>query len=175
MLPRAIEVSVAGRVRHVRVEAADDSRYLLRVSVDGEERVFDVRRVGDTLSFLETREGPRSHQVRVCAGEQAGELDVHVDGAVVQVVVGARRTRHVTWAGGPADARPLKVVAPMPGKVIRVLVTAGETVVKGQGVVVIEAMKMENELRASCDGRVAEVSVESGGSVESGQVLVVIE
>ena len=63
----------------------------------------------------------------------------------------------------------------MPGKVVRVLVTEGDAVVANQGVVVVEAMKMENELRAAKDGRVAVVKVEAGDSVESGRVMVVIE
>ena len=175
MPPRMVEVSVGGRVRHVRVEAEDDDGHRLRVSVDGEERVIDVRRIGDTLSLLETGEAPRSHQLRVAAGDQAGELDVHVDRAVIRVVVDAHRSRRGDGTDAGADTGAQTVVAPMPGKVVRVLVAEGETVAKGQGVVVVEAMKMENELCASRDGRVAEVSVEAGVSVESGRVLVVIE
>jgi pyruvate carboxylase subunit B len=62
----------------------------------------------------------------------------------------------------------------MPGKVVKVLVAVGDAVKAGQGVVVIEAMKMENELRASRDGTVAAVSVKDGQTVEAGQVLATI-
>ena len=63
----------------------------------------------------------------------------------------------------------------MPGRVVRVLLAVGDEVASRQGVVVVEAMKMENELRATKGGRVKEVSVTPGTSVEAGRVLVVIE
>ena len=63
----------------------------------------------------------------------------------------------------------------MPGRVVRVLVEPGEDVVARQGVVVVEAMKMENELRSPKAGRVKDVSVSPGVSVEAGRVLVTIE
>jgi biotin carboxyl carrier protein len=66
-------------------------------------------------------------------------------------------------------------VAPMPGRVVRVLVAAGDTVTARQPVVVVEAMKMENELRSPKAGRVKDVAVAAGASVEAGRVLIVIE
>jgi biotin carboxyl carrier protein len=67
-----------------------------------------------------------------------------------------------------------RVVAPMPGKVIKVLVRPGDTVVPRQGLVVVEAMKMENELTAQKAGTVTEVAVTEGSSVEAGRLLVVV-
>jgi acetyl/propionyl-CoA carboxylase alpha subunit len=75
-----------------------------------------------------------------------------------------------TGAEGP---RPVK--APMPGRVVRVLVQAGDEVAEGQGVVVIEAMKMQNELKSPKAGRVARVAVGVGDTVGAGEVLVVVE
>ena len=63
----------------------------------------------------------------------------------------------------------------MPGKVVRVLVAAGDEIAAGQGIVVVEAMKMENEIAASKAGTVASIDVEEGQAVESGAVLAVIE
>ena len=63
----------------------------------------------------------------------------------------------------------------MPGKIVRVLVKAGDDVTAKQGLVVVEAMKMENELRAARDGRVRELSVAEGQSVDAGTVLLVVE
>ena len=76
-------------------------------------------------------------------------------------------------AGGAQGPRPVK--APMPGRVVRVLVAAGDEVEEGQGVVVIEAMKMQNELKSPKAGRVARVGVAVGETVGSGDVLVVVE
>jgi biotin carboxyl carrier protein len=70
---------------------------------------------------------------------------------------------------------PRAVKAPMPGRVVRVLVVAGEDVAEQQGVVVIEAMKMQNELKSSKAGKVARVAVAVGDTVGAGDVLVVVE
>ncbi len=77
-------------------------------------------------------------------------------------------------AGGGAEG-PRPVKAPMPGRVVRLLVEAGDDVAEGQGVVVIEAMKMQNELKSPKAGRVARVGVAVGDTVGSGDVLVVVE
>jgi biotin carboxyl carrier protein len=74
---------------------------------------------------------------------------------------------------GTEGPRPVK--APMPGRVVRLLVEAGDEVVEGQGCVVIEAMKMQNELKSPKAGRVVRVGVEVGDTVGSGAVLVVVE
>lgn len=76
-------------------------------------------------------------------------------------------------AGGAQGPRPVK--APMPGRVVRLLVKVADEVTEGQGVVVIEAMKMQNELKASKAGRVAKVGVAVGDTVGSGDVLLVVE
>ncbi|GGA72519.1 acetyl-CoA carboxylase biotin carboxyl carrier protein subunit [Edaphobacter acidisoli] len=74
---------------------------------------------------------------------------------------------------GAEGPRPVK--APMPGRVVRVLVAAGEEVADGQGVVVIEAMKMQNELKSPKSGRVSRVAVTPGDTVGSGDILVIVE
>lgn len=82
------------------------------------------------------------------------------------------RSRKAGAAGGEG---PQKVLAPMPGKVVRVLLTAGSAVEVGQGVVVVEAMKMQNELKSAKKGTVKQVLVAEGASVTAGEVLAIIE
>ena len=77
--------------------------------------------------------------------------------------------------GRGAGSGPQRVIAPMPGKIVRVLVKAGDRVGPRQPVVVVEAMKMENELRAGRDGTVAEIHVREGMSVDAGALLLVIQ
>ena len=68
-----------------------------------------------------------------------------------------------------------KVSVPMPGKIIAVLVAEGDAVEKGQGLVIVEAMKMENEVRSPITGEVKEIKVKPGDTVEGGAVLVIVE
>ena len=77
-------------------------------------------------------------------------------------------------AAAPVPAGATKVEAPLPGNVFKVLVKAGDKVSKGQAVVVLEAMKMENEVFAPCDGVVASVNVTEGGTVNTGDVMLTI-
>ena len=77
-------------------------------------------------------------------------------------------------AAAPVPAGATKVEAPLPGNVFKVLVKAGDKVSKGQAVVVLEAMKMENEVFAPCDGVVASVNVSEGGTVNTGDVMLTI-
>ena len=63
----------------------------------------------------------------------------------------------------------------MPGKVVELLVSEGDTVAKDQGVIIVEAMKMENEIRATVEGTVKTIHVESGQAVESGELLIELE
>ena len=100
---------------------------------------------------------------------------VRIDGRTVTAVINGRRTGRATADGGAHAHGEQAVLAPMPGRVVRVLVSRGEAVAARQPVVVIEAMKMENELRSPKEGRVKDVTVSAGASVEAGRVLVVIE
>jgi biotin carboxyl carrier protein len=70
---------------------------------------------------------------------------------------------------------PMDIAAPMPGKVVRVLVSAGDDVEEGQGLVVVEAMKMQNEMKAPKDGKVVAVNAQEGASIAAGDVLVTLE
>ena len=71
----------------------------------------------------------------------------------------------------PAAAGATKVTAPMPGTILNVKVSAGQSVKKGDVICVLEAMKMENDIPAPCDGVIASVNVQKGASVEAGDVL----
>ena len=120
----------------------------------------------------------RSYQVAF-AEEPGGVTMVHVNGRAIPAVVtgaghfgaAARRARAVpAGADGP---QPLR--APMAGRIVKLLARPGEQVVARQGLVVIEAMKMENELRSPKAGTVKDITVAEGASVEAGAVLAIVE
>ena len=168
------DLEIGGRVRRLRVERRH-GRY--QVAVD--DRVFDVdpRAVGrDALSLLvQEGAGPvKSVDATVTAGPASSTLEVTLDGHTLPAALVARFGGR-TGEPGTAGGGPQQVTAPMPGKVVRLLVAAGDAVELRQGLVVIEAMKMENELRASKAGRVKAVRVAEGQSVEAGALLVIVE
>ena len=112
---------------------------------------------------------------RISASRTGSETwDMHLRGRRLAASVVDERTRAIremTGAGaGPSGPRP--IVAPMPGMVVRIEVSEGDIVEAGQGVVIVEAMKMENELAAEGEGVVTRVHVAEGQAVEKDQVLV---
>jgi biotin carboxyl carrier protein len=169
------EIDVNGRTRSVSVEpvAGTTSRY--RIGVEGKEHTVDAREVDEsTLSLILLDKGGACHDVELVETEIAGELLVRTFDGLLKVGVDKRRRRRSGDAGAGAEGEQ-RVVAPMPGKVVRVLVAAGDEVKVKQGLVVVEAMKMESEIGSPKAGKVKEVAVKEGQSVESGRVLVVVE
>ena len=167
------EIDVNGRTRMVAIEKTAGGRF--RISLDGEPRELDAARVGVYgLSLLDGHAGV-SCEVQVTPGATRGELLVSLSGRTVTATVNGRRTGRLGADTGAGSHGEQAVTAPMPGRVLRVLVAAGDDVAVRQGLVVVEAMKMENELRSPKAGRVKDVSVTPGTSVEAGRVLLVIE
>jgi biotin carboxyl carrier protein len=169
------EIDINGRTRAVSIERAAGTG-TFHVTVDGRAHLVDAARIGDYgLSLLVDGEAAVSREVNVAPAGGRGDLLIVMDGRSVSASVNARRTgRAIADAGGQAHGDQ-PVVAPMPGRVVRVLVAVGDEVAARQGVVVVEAMKMENELRSPKAGRIKEVAVAAGMSVESGRVLVIVE
>ena len=167
------EVEIAGRSRMVAIEKGAAGGF--RVTLDGTSCELDVARLGAYGLSLVDRRTDDSRQVQVTPSPVPGELLITLDGRAVAATVNGRRSRRPGADGSGGTHGEQSVNAPMPGRVVRVLVAAGDEVAVRQGVVVVEAMKMENELRSPKAGRVKEVSVAPGTSVEAGRVLVVIE
>jgi len=168
------EIDVNGRTRTVAIEKTGDGHF--RVLLDGSPHLVDATRVGTHgLSLLLDGAHGVSRDVQVTPGNSGGELLVTLGGRTVTATVNGRRTGRAGADTGAGVHGEQSILAPMPGRVVRVLVTAGDDVAVRQPLVVVEAMKMENELRAPKAGRVKEVRVPPGTSVEAGRVLVVIE
>lgn len=162
------EVEINGRLVHVTVQRID-GRFL--VSVDGRESTVDAARIDPhTLSLVI---GLSSQEVTIAADPASGGLAVGV-GAVPLLVTPNGRRRWGRKEDAGSGRGPQRLVAPMPGKIVRILAKAGEQVHRRQPLVVIEAMKMENELRAAADGVVTELVVQQGQSVDAGALLLVI-
>jgi pyruvate carboxylase subunit B len=121
--------------------------------------------------------GNAVHRVVVRPGGSRGAYTLWVDGYRFEVEALDERARSLrdlaAASAGPTGPRPL--VAPMPGLIVRVHVSVGDAVQAGQGLVVMEAMKMENELRAQAAGRVKAVLASPGTAVEKGATLIELE
>jgi biotin carboxyl carrier protein len=168
--PLEFELDVDGLVRKVQV-AQDGGRF--DILLDGARHVVDAVAIEPGRWSLVMANG-RSHEVVVVPDGHQGTTTVLVDGSAVAVAVrDPRRRRDVAGPHGSGDG-PVRIVAPMPGKVVRVLASPGEAVSARQGVVVVEAMKMENELRAPRAGIVGEVLVREGDLVDAGALLLTI-
>ena len=143
------------------------------VIVDGERANAEMQHVSGTLLRRLSLNG-ESHRIIATAGESRGHWQLHLDGERLNVEVVDERTRTIramtARTAGPQGPKPVR--APMPGMVVRVQVQPGDHVKAGQGVVIIEAMKMENELKADAAGVVSKVLAEPGKAVEKGTVLV---
>ncbi len=104
------------------------------------------------------------------------KVNVRLSHSIVPIeILDERKLRMRRAAGRFTITGKQNVVSPMPGKVVKVLVAAGDDVKEGQGLVVVEAMKMENEMRSPKDGRVVEVHVKEGQAVESNAKLCAVE
>jgi biotin carboxyl carrier protein len=102
-------------------------------------------------------------------------FDVLVAGRSFHLESVDERTKLLAGSADPVASGPQTVEAEMPGKVVKIAAAVGDVVEEGQGLVIIEAMKMENEIRSPIDGRVTEMTVSEGQTVEPGTTLFVVE
>jgi biotin carboxyl carrier protein len=160
------EVTLEGQSRTVTVRADDEGWW---ITVDGgPERRWTGSRLGAAEWRFDDGSGGRT-------------VGAWIDGAVADVVVAGHPMRgevvdprDAAFSLTSKDAEG-RTSSPMPGVIVRVPVAVGETVREGQVLVVVEAMKMENEYKSAVDGVVSEVAVEPGQTVDSGALLVVVE
>jgi biotin carboxyl carrier protein len=177
-----IDVEIDGRRRVVTLEplagaGRDGGRFRVTVRPAGGTddavtvRDIDARVTGLGLSLvgIDDRRSIDAAVTERPGGETLVQLP-HAD-----IVVRVDNGRHRVGSAASERAGEQRISAPMPGRIVRVLVEPGDEVAVRQGLVVVEAMKMENELTARGAGRVREVTVVAGDSVEAGRVLVIVE
>jgi biotin carboxyl carrier protein len=154
------------------VEIEENGKSVYRVSVDGNEFLVDGKKTGRTNFSLIVDN--RSFEIEVDNTDD--EYRVLVDGRNYRIhLVDERRVRVGAAQSGLQLQGRQMVSVPMPGKIIAVLVAIGDAVEMGQGLVIVEAMKMENEVRSPISGEVKEIKVKPGDTVEGGALLVIVE
>ena len=140
------------------------------VEIDGSRRPVELERLDGAVASLRFPEDGRSFQItyhhgrngdwRVAVGQREFDLAVLTPAEATEAVSGA------------PESGPSRLTAPIPGKVVAVKVAPGDEVSPGQSLIVLEAMKMENELSADRAGKVAAVHAAAGDTVEGGELLV---
>ncbi len=159
-----------GESVRVGLRETGDGQY--EVTLDGRVIHVDAVRSGPTIySIIED-----GKQFETMVDEKGAHgFDVLVRGRLFHLESVDERTRLLAGSAAPLASGPQLVVAEMPGKVVKVHLPPGSEVREGQGVVVVEAMKMENEIPSPIDGVVREVAVSEGQTVEVGATLFVVE
>jgi len=149
--------------------ARDGQRWLCRV--DGEE--IEANAVVGRPDVLSILIGGAAYEVK----RERTATDVHlwVKNSRFAVEVRDPRSLRSRRAKGGSTEGPQKIAAPMPGKIVRILAPAGAAVEAGQGIIVVEAMKMQNEMKSPKSGTVKQVLVAEGATVNAGDVLAIIE
>jgi biotin carboxyl carrier protein len=169
---RSYQVTVGERLLRVQVRREADAAFV-RID-DGEEVQVEWRSLHGALHTLQV--GDAQVELLAAVGRD-GEIRMAIDGLeyAAEVVDEARaRLASVAGARGGSHAR-LELKSPMPGLLVKVLCNVGDEVQPSQPLVVLQAMKMENELSLPRGGTVSAIRVETGQTVEQGEVLVVLE
>jgi biotin carboxyl carrier protein len=158
------DIIINGKTIHVEVSGD-------RVTVNGEDVAIDSQLISPTeLSLI--FEG-RAH--RCLLDRTATDEAVVILGKRYPFTVEDPRALKSRKARGTAAGGPLDIKSNMPGRVLRIIASEGDDVSKGQGLLVVEAMKMQNEMKTPREGRVRRIAVKEGDTVNAGQLLAVVE
>jgi biotin carboxyl carrier protein len=161
------DVEIQGRQVAVALDGQNG-----RVSANVDARAYDLEVVSPEKGVYTFIAGDRVYEARVWA-VKPDSMRVEIARRQFTANVIDRKHRRPVIEHGVEGRQTL--VAPMPGKVVRVLLAAGDEVALGQGIVVVEAMKMQNEIKSPKSGRILEVRVAEGDTVNANQVLALVE
>ena len=162
------EVTVAGKAHRVELQRSGES-WLCKL--DGVDLPLDA--ISTREGVLSILIGGESYEIK--RESTAAENNIVVRGVRFPVQVRDPRALRSRRRGDAGTDGPKKIVAPMPGKVVRILAPVGTAVEHGQGVIVIEAMKMQNELKSPKKGTVRKLNIAEGAAVEAGQALAEVD
>ena len=142
-----------------------------QVRLNGKEMTVSCIRTDEgSLSIIVSGESYAVHCERT-----AEAVQVALRGAIYECHVSDPRSLRTRRKAGLVDSGEQKLTASMPGKVVRIISTVGDQIKAGQGILVIEAMKMQNEVRSPKDGQLKKLLVHQGANVVAGEVLAIIE
>lgn len=161
------EAEIDGHQVSIELDERDN-----RVSATIEGRGYEVEVVRPEEGVYLFFAGDLVHEARVWKS-QAGGMSVRINDQVFDANIIDRKHRRP--GADHSEEGQQTLTSPMPGKVVKVLLNSGDEVAAGQGVVIVEAMKMQNEIKSPKAGRVVEIRVEEGDTVNAGQPLALVE
>jgi biotin carboxyl carrier protein len=163
------EVLIDGHSHKVEIERVQQG---YECTVDGEPYTLDVAMTArDVLSIIHdgrSYEAKREYSL-------LGETHLIIGSERFFAEVRDPRSLRSRRAAAGAEAGPARIIAPMPGQIVRMIATEGDEVEAGQGLVVVEAMKMQNEIKSSKSGKVTKIAVKEGSAVNAGDLLAMVE
>lgn len=141
--------------------------------IEGQHYEIEVRDLGE-LEYL-IKHGDSVYDCFVVAsGKDFEQAEVHIRGTSYAIRLTDPKRLRGAQSGSGSEKGLAQILAPMPGKVVRVLTEVGAQVEAGAGILIVEAMKMQNELKAPKSGKIVSISAEAGATVNAGDVLAVI-
>ena len=166
-----LKAEVDGKNHQLSIQPGES---VFLAEVDDRHYQLELRDLGDGDYLLID-----GHAVYDCRVENSchhpGDLEVSLRGVNYTVRLTDPKRLRSAQSGAEHDKGTARIVAPMPGKVVRILVEAGSKVEAGAGILVVEAMKMQNEMKAPKAGNVVSIDAEVGATVNAGDVLAVID
>jgi len=167
-----LELNLEGRKAILKEISREGSQ--LTISVDDELFTVDLVKVGPAEYSILYK--GRSHNIEVVPGREPKHYTVNTFYFTNEIEVVDAETRYIRSRENATDGHVSNIIrSPMPGKIVKILVAEGDAVEVGQTVIIVSAMKMESEFKATKAGKVSEIPVKEGDTVDSNQVLVVIE
>ena len=176
------EISAGGKIYKVEIDSAVSAASTVPAAGPIAELAYRVRLDGHDIA-VNCVPVSKSSLSLIVNGEsfdvsckRAGEaLEVALRGTIYECIVSDPRSLRTRKRAGLADSGEQKLTASMPGKVVRIIAAVGDQIQAGQGILVIEAMKMQNEVRSPKNGQLKKLLVGQGANVVAGEVLATIE
>lgn len=163
----------------LEIESVFEKEHVYLIKLDGQEYQVDAHMMLSEIvtTIIDNKSYDIDIEQQNISDSLDGRLAVRVRGRVVYLEMLDERRQKIKNAQTArfSESGLVKICSPMPGKVLRILVSPGDFVTEGQGLVVVEAMKMENELKSPRNAQIKEVLAKPGDSVEGGALLLTIE
>jgi biotin carboxyl carrier protein len=163
------------------IATIDDKQYQIeindedRITIDGQPVELDFKTMAEGQPIYSLILDGKSYEAMIELTDEGWQ--VMLRGQLYQIDIEDERQRRLRMASGGASTQSgeLKLKAPMPGLIIDVPVEEGQDITKGDNLIILESMKMQNEIKSPREGKVARISVKAGDSVNQNQVLLILE